>query len=139
MHLADFTTDSPYPSMRLVHDETRHELAVEGYGPITVGRIRELDQVGKVQWASEELRKFTYSLEAPQPASQPVQQPVQQPQAPSGSSSSSAVTGIVAIVALLVVVALGYFAFTALSDNSNDPETPPIEQSQPPASEETTG
>lgn len=136
-HLADFTTDSPYPSMRLVHDETQHELAVDGYGPITVGRIRELDQVGKVQWVSEELRKFTYSLEAPQPVQQPVQQPA--PQAPSSSSSSSATSTIVGIVALLAVVVLGYFAFMALSDSSNDPETPPIEQGQPPGSEETTG
>jgi len=144
--LGTFIQDSAYPGKKLSVDQ--NQLYIEDNGPITIGRIRELDTVGQIQWVSEDMRQLAYALEKPvaQPAAQP---PAPQPSEPPTKSSSSVFVTIIAIVAILAVCAAAYFFFTSMSadDNPTDPpaatepatpEPEPEPDPPTPPSDETT-
>jgi hypothetical protein len=144
-NLGKFIEESAYPGKTLYAEN--NQLYVEGVGPVSVARVRELDTVGQIQWQTEELRRLAYSLE--QPPAQPARQPAQQTPPPQRSSSSSTFATIIAIVAVLAICAGAYFVITSLMEEQPAEETPVTEPApeapapeppapEPPPSEETT-
>jgi hypothetical protein len=137
-HVADFTQDSAYPGKKLMYDPDRNQLQVEGYGPVTVDRIRELDHVGQVQWVNESLRKLAYSIDqppaqpTPAPAPAPAPQPRQTPPPPPRSSGASPViTFVIALIAIVAIVAIAFGLFNLLSETASDDTAEPPATTEP--------
>jgi hypothetical protein len=131
--LGTFIQESPYPGKELSMQE--NQLIVEDSGPVTLGRIQELDKVGQIQWVSEDMRRLAYSLgqpvqPTPQPAPQPAPAPQQEP--PSSSSSSSVLMTVIAIVAVLAICGGAYMLFSGMQADDTQPETPATESAPEP-------